>query len=219
MNMKKQVFSNFPLGKKTIVYLVMGLLLLSVVLAASVSRDLPRRADPNSDVKIKLQISGADSSGVITVEEDLPAGVSVKDWSVTGATEAKADITTREKDGRYGWSFTPSAGSVTVEYTIAVGSSDLTLGTLVYFDPSGQGKVDSQTLNVGPITCGDGICEGDENSDNCEADCPKPAVAPPTPEPEVEVAEGKPATGIIIVVAIVLIGIIIFFATRKKKKE
>ena len=208
--------------KKTIVYLVMVFLLLGTVFAASVSRSLPRRADPNSDATIKLQISGADSSNVMALEEELPEGLTVQSWSVTGATEAKADITTREKDGRFAWEFTPSGSSVTVEYTISVGSSDVSFGTLVYFDAAGQGKVDAQTLKVAPITCGDGICGGGENSDNCEADCPKPAAptpTAPTPEPEVEEApEGKPATGIIIVVAIVVIGIIIFMATKKKKK-
>ena len=208
--------------KKPIVYCVMAFLLLGTVFAASVSRSLPRRADPNGDVTVKLQVSGADSSSAMALEEELPEGLSVQSWSVTGATEAKADITTREKDGRFAWEFTPSGSSATVEYTISVGSSDVSFGALVYFDASGQGKVDAQTLKVAPITCGDGICEGGENSDSCEADCPKPAEAAPpapTPEPAVEEApEGKPMTGIIIVVAIVVIGIIIFFATKKKKE-
>jgi len=119
--------------RKTIVYFMMGLLVLSVVFASSVSRDLPARADPNSELAVKLQISGADSSGVIALEEELPAGLTVKEWSVTGATEAKADITTREKDGRFAWEFTPSGTSATVEYQIGVGASDVTFGTLVFF--------------------------------------------------------------------------------------
>ena len=203
---------------KTIVYIMMGLLVLSLGFAASVSRDLPARADPNSELTVKLQISGADSTGVIALEEELPADATVKDWSVTGATEAKADIETREKNGRYAWTFTPSGSSATVEYKIDVGASDVTFGALIYFDKAGQGKVDGQTLRVAPITCGDGICEGDENSDNCEADCPKAAPsaeAPAEPEP---VVEKKSNTGIIIAAAVVIVGIIVFALTKKKKK-
>ena len=209
--------------RKTIVYCAMLLLALSVVFAASVNRELPRRADPNSDLTVKLQISGADSSAVMALEEELPSGITVKDWAVTGAKEAKSDIKTREKDNRYAWEFTPTGSSATIEYKIKLGANDITFGTLVFFDKSGQGKVDSQTLKVAPITCGDGICEGDENSDNCEADCPK-AAAPPAPTPPAEEAPPKEAvkkefpTGIVIVAAIVIIGIIIFWLLRKKKQ-
>jgi len=209
-----------PKMRKAIVYGLMGLLLLSVVFAASVSRDLPRRADPNSELAVKLQISGADPSGIIALEEELPEGLSVKDWSVTGAVEAKADITTREKDGRFAWEFTPSGASATVEYKIDVGVSDVTFGTLVYFDKSGQGKVDSQTQKVAPITCGDGLCEGDENSDNCESDCPKPAPpaeAPPPPEGPPAESAGL-STGAIIGIIIAIIVIIIIVVVMKKKK-
>ena len=204
---------------KTIVYFMMGLLVLSVVFGASVNRDLPQRADPNSELAVRLQISGADSSGVLAIEEDLPEGLSVKSWEVTGATEAKSDITTRDKDGRFAWSFTPSGTSATVEYKIDVGASDVTFGTLVFFDAAGQGKVDAATLKVAPITCGDGLCEGNENSDNCEADCPK--ATPPPAEPPAEVPEEKAGIpiGVIvgIIIAIVLI-IIIAVAMKKKKK-
>ncbi len=206
--------------KKAIVYGLMSLLLLSVVFAASVSRSLPRRADPNSELTVKLQIAGADSSGVIALEEELPEGLSIKDWTVTGAVEAKADITTREEENRYAWSFTPSGSSATVEYKIDLGASDVTFGTLVFFDKSGQGKVDPQTQKVAPITCGDGLCEGDENSDNCEADCPKPPQprtvgAGATLPPE---EGGMPTAAIIIVIAVIVIGLIVYFIIAKKKK-
>ncbi len=207
--------------KKTIVYVIMSLLVLSVVFAASVSRDLPPRADPNSELAVKLQISGADPSGVIALEEELPTGITVKDWSVTGAAEAKEDITTREKDGRFAWEFTPSGASATVEYKIDLGASDVSFGTLVYFDKAGQGKVDAQTLLVAPITCGDSLCEGDENSDTCEADCPKPAppAAEAPPAEAVEEEAGGMPIGAIVGIILAIIIIIIVVVIKKKKQE
>jgi len=208
--------------KKAIVYLITFLFTISFVFAASVSRELPGRADPNSELTVKLQVSGADTSGSFTLEEELPAGISVKDWTVTGATEAKSAITTREKNGRYGWTFTPSGGSATVEYTIDLGSSDVSFGTLVYFDASGQGKTDPQTLRVAPVTCGDGICEGAENSDNCIADCPKPAEVPPpasVEEPKPIEAPGKAPVAWVIAAIVIILGIVLIVAYQKKKKQ
>ena len=75
--------------RKVFLYFTIFLLAINFVFAASVSRDLPRRADPNSELTVKLQISGADSSGLLTLEESLPEGLKVKDWTITGAAEAK----------------------------------------------------------------------------------------------------------------------------------
>ncbi|MCH8003358.1 MAG: hypothetical protein IH934_01905 [Nanoarchaeota archaeon] len=210
--------------RKVIAYLMVFLFAISFVFAASVSRDLPQRADPNSELTVKLQISGADSSGLLTLEEELPEGMTLKDWTITGAKEAKEAITTRVIDNRYGWSFTPSGGSVTVEYTIDLGSSDVSFGTLVYFDAAGQGKTDPQTLRVAAITCGDGICEGDENSDTCAADCP---VAPPAeaapPEavekPKPIVAPSKAPVAWVIAAVVIILGIVLIVAYQKKKKQ
>ena len=205
--------------RKTFVYFIIFILAIGYVFAASVSRDLPQRADPNSELTVKLQVSGADSSGLFTLEEDLHEGVTVKEWTVTGAQEAKEAIITRDQEGRYGWSFTPSGGSATVEYTIDLGSSDVSFGTLVYFDASGQGKTDPQTLRVAAIACGDGICEGDENSDTCVADCPK--AAPPTPveEPKPVEAPGKAPVAWIIAAIVIILGIVLIVLYQKKKQQ
>jgi len=208
--------------KNFFIYLTVFILAISFVFAASVSRDLPQRADPNSELTVKLQVSGADSSGLFTLEEDLPEGIEVKDWTVTGSQEAKEAIDTRVQEGRYGWSFTPSGGTATVEYTIDLGSSDVTFGTLVYFDASGQGNIDSQTLRVAPITCGDGICEGSENTDNCAVDCPVTPEAPaPIPVEEPSAVEGpsKAPVAWIIAAVVVILGIILIVAYQKKKQQ
>jgi hypothetical protein len=191
--------------------------------AASVSRELPGRADPNSEITVKLIISGADTTGLLTLEEELPQGIVIKDWNVIGATEPKTGISTRDEGNRYGWSFTPSGSSATVEYKITLGAGNAAFGTLVFFDRSGQGSVAGQTLRVAAITCGDGICEGAETSDTCVADCPKPAepttpTTPSTPaEPEPTTAKKSPAGLIIILVVVILLIISLLTLTKKKK--
>jgi hypothetical protein len=209
--------------KKAIVYFLISLLTASIAFAASVSRELPGRADPNSEITVKLIISGADTTGLLTLEEELPQGIVIKDWNVIGATEPKTEINTRDNGNKYGWSFTPSGSSATVEYKITLGAGNAAFGTLVFFDRSGQGSVAGQTLRVAAITCGDGICEGAETSDTCVADCPKPAepttpTTPTTPaEPEPTTAKKSPAGLIIMVVAIIL-AIVLIVAYQKKKQ-
>lgn len=206
--------------KKMTAYLAIFLLTMSMTFAASVSRSLPGRADPNSELTVKLQISGADSSGLLTLEEVLPDGILVKDWTISGAKEEKSAISTRIVDNRYGWSFTPSGSSATVEYTIDLGSSDVSFGQLVFFDKAGQGNVAAQTLRVAAVTCGDGTCEGGENSDNCEADCPKAAPPAPVEEPKPIEAPSKTSwPGWATFLVIVVVGLVVYFVFVKKKKE
>lgn len=206
---------------RLILYFVLILLTMSFVTAVSVTRSLPSRVDPNSAVKVRLIISGATADSLFTVEEELPSGININEWSVTGAKEAKTDITTRITGNRYGWSFTPTSSSATIEYGIDVGASSVSFGSLIYFDPSGQGKVDGSTLRVAAITCGDGICEGNENSDNCESDCPR-AAKPAAPKEEVKVEEPeeevkKSNVGLLIILGIVILGLVIYLFVKKRR--
>lgn len=212
--------------KKTIIYLLASLLLISIVAAASVTRELPR-AEPNKEAIIKLIITNAKPNELFTLEEELPQGIKITDWTIIGAKESKQDVKTRITDNRYGWSFTPTASTATIIYKITTGSTNLNFGTLIYFDSSGQGKVDSQALRVAPIVCGDKICEGTETTATCSADCPapvnKPVVQPPQPpaKPAVkEEAAKKPSTlaTVLVMIAVFIIIVLVIMGVTKRKK-
>ncbi len=196
--------------KKAIIYFSIFLLSVSLVLGASLSRDMPKRVSPGEEVEVTFSISGMEVGKEAGVSEVIAEGITVKEQSVTGAEGTP----TYEVVGRNNkWSFKASSSSSTVTYKFdapAVGTYDF---DAVYALPPANINNIKSTLTVRVITCGDGVCEGDENSDNCEGDCPKPA-------PAVEEAEEpkKVNTGLIIVVAIVVIGLIIYFAVAKKKK-
>jgi hypothetical protein len=215
--------------KKTIIYLLASLLLISMVAAASVTRELPTRADPNKEATIKLIITNAKPNELLTLEEELPQGIKITDWTIIGAKESKQDVKTRIIDNRFGWSFTPTASTATIIYKIMAGSANLNFGTLIYFDSSGQGKVDSQVLRVAPIVCGDKICEGTETTATCSADCPapvtpvkKPVAQPPAPAKPVvkEEPEKKPSTlaTVLVMIAIFIIIVLIIMGITKRKK-
>jgi len=216
--------------KKTIIYLLASLLLISIVAAASVTRELPARADPSKEATIKLIITNAKPNELFTLEEELPQGIKITDWTIIGAKESKQDIKTRIIDNRFGWSFTPTASTATIIYKIMAGSANLNFGTLIYFDSSGQGKVDSQVLRVAPVVCGDKICEGTETTATCSADCPapvnKPVVQPPQPpakpsvKEETTTAAKKPSTlaTVLVMIAVAIIIALIIMGVGKKKK-
>ena len=219
--------------KKIITLFVVFALMATFVLAGSVSRNMPSRIQPGQTLTVTLSISGATAGKLFTLEDVIPAGLTIKDWTVTGAQEAKDAISTRQKDNRFGWSFTPTGGSSSVEYKIDLPKTDATytFGKIVWFDPSGQGSESSAPiLTVATIKCGDGVCEGSENSDNCIQDCPKPAPQPaPAPQAAGQTQSSQssaPTSGFsntaiawIVVVIIVVVGALGYFMWQKKKSE
>jgi hypothetical protein len=188
---------------------------------------MPSRIQPGQTLTVTLSISGATAGKLFTLEDVIPAGLKIKEWTVTGAQEAKDLISTRDKDSRFGWSFTPTSSDATVEYKIDLPNSEAvyTFGKIVWFDPSGQGiESASPTLTVTSIRCGDGVCEGSENSDNCVQDCPKPAPPQPVVTPKEEVVmekKGLSTTAIawIVVVIIVVLAAVGYYMWQKKREE
>ncbi|MEK6891760.1 MAG: hypothetical protein AABX25_01120, partial [Nanoarchaeota archaeon] len=98
-----------------------------------------------------------------------------------------------------------------------------TFGKVVWFDPSGQGSESSTpTLTVAVIRCGDGVCEGSENSDNCVQDCPKPTAPAPQAQPQAAAQKtglSSTALTVIVVVIIVILAAIGFVMWQKKKSQ
>ena len=210
--------------RKIMIFLVIFALMASTVLAGTVTRNMPSRIQPGQTLTVILDIS-ATSGKLFTLEDVIPAGLSIKEWTVNGAQESKDQVSTRTKDNRFGWSFTPTGSSASVEYKIDLPNTETsyTFGKVVWFDPSGQGiESSTPTLTVAVIRCGDGVCEGSENSDNCAQDCPKPVA--PTPQPQVEPQAtaqkaGLSSTAWIIIVVIVLVLAAIGFVVWQKKKS
>lgn len=212
--------------KKIAIILAVFVLMAASVLAGSVSRSMPSRIEPGQTLAVTLSISGATAGKLFTLEDVIPAGLKVKEWEVKGAQEAKSAIATREKDNKFGWSFTPASSDASVEYKIDLPSAEASysFGKVVWFDPSGQGtESSSPTLTVATIRCGDGVCEGSENSDNCVQDCPKPApAAQPQPAPEAMMEKkglSQTAMALIVVALIVVAAGVGYFMWQKKKGE
>ena len=212
--------------KKLMVYFVIFALMAVSVLAGSVGRNMLSRAQPGQTLTVTLSISGATADKSFTLEDVIPAGLKIKEWTVTGAKESKEAISIREKGSNFGWSFTPTSGSASVEYIIDLPNNEATytFGKIVWFDPSGQGtEASSPALTVATIRCGDSVCEGSENSDNCEQDCPKPAPAQQPAPAEEQVMEKKglsnTALALIVVAIIVIAAAVGYYMMQKKKAE
>ena len=209
--------------KKLFITLIICVLLSATVFAASVSRNIPSRVSPGEQITVKLNINSisvSDTVKTFAIEESLPDGFSLSDWSIQGIEETKDQVKTEFLANNHKFEFTPTGSSVTITYTTTAPSD---LGSYefkaTWFDLSGMSGVDDgkSTVTVRTISCGDGICEGDENYDNCESDCKKPTPTPEKPTGEI-VSEGKLNVGWIIVIAIILIGLIVYFTMTKKKK-
>ena len=215
--------------KKTVILpllLLFTVLLISTsVFAASVSRDMASRVSAGEKFTVTLSASGVPVGELFTIEDQAPQGWLVSNWQVSGAEGGREAVDYRfvAADNRPGWSFTASASAVTVTYDVKVpntaSSADYKFDA-VYFDSSGQGR-NQGSVTVRTIACGDGVCEGSENSDTCVQDCP---VAPPAApsalaEPGEKAAAGVSASTVAgLLAVIVVLAVAAFFYTRKKKK-
>ena len=152
-------------------------------LSATLSRDMPSRVDPGSAFTVKLSVPDAVSGESLTVEETLPAGVTLSSWDVSGVKESKSDIQKdpqkyRVKGNAYGWSVTPT-GPVTISYTAKAPSSQGSLSfDAVWFDKSGFNH-NAATLSVSPAPA--------------PAAAPSPAPQPVSPPQPTPAPQPKPA--------------------------
>lgn len=215
--------------KKIMLVMVFALLVLSTsVFAASVSRNMPSRVSPGDDIQMTFSISGVTIGEVFTLEDQAPQGWKVDAWSVSGAQGGIEGVDYRfVAANRHGFSFTAESANPTISFTVKVpataANGDYSFDA-VYFDSSGQARTPG-TVTVRTITCGDGVCEGGENSDTCLADCPAPAPPPapaetaPTEEPVDEGEKGVPgATSTIVLAVVVALLVGAFFLYTKRKK-
>jgi LPXTG-motif cell wall-anchored protein len=214
--------------RKLNLFIVLFLLLAAPAFAASISRNLPSRVDPGAQLTVTLSISNiqvGDKVKTFAIEEDVPEGFSISDWSISNIVESNDQVTTQFLGNTYKWQFTPIGSSATITYTTRATS---TLGTYnfnaTWFDS--ESGHSSSTIIVRTVTCGDGICEGAETSDNCVQDCPVATTLPattvtmPSVTTTTTLAPGEVHNPIFIVLVILLvILLILLIVVRKKKKD
>ncbi len=211
--------------------MILALVFSSTAFAASVSHSFsPIRASPGETVTVTITASGVPTGEIFTLEDTVPNGWLVSNWQVQGAQETRENIDYRfvAADNRHGWSFTAASSTVTITYTAkapaTVANGDVSFNA-IYFDSTGQGKA-SNSVTVRTITCGDGVCEGGENTNSCSADCAAPAApapqVPPTPEatPEASaVVEGDSSSRTTIAFAVFIVAMLAaFFLYARSKK-
>ena len=214
--------------KKIMLVMVFALLVLSMsVFAASVSRNMPSRVSPGDDIQMTFSISGVPVGEVFTLEDQAPQGWRVDAWSVSGAQGGREGVDYRfvAAVNRHGFSFTAESANPTISFTVKVpttaANGDYSFDA-VYFDSSGQAR-NQGTVTVRTISCGDGVCEGGENSDTCVQDCPvsapPPAETTPTEEPvdDGETGVPGPTSTIVLAVVVVLLAGAFFLYTKRKK--
>ena len=214
--------------KKLLVMLLMFSVLSLSVFAASVNRDIsPSKVAPGEDVTVTLSARGVPVGELFTIEESSPASWSLLSWDVQGYEGDVTDIDLRTVDNRRGYSFTAANANPVVTLVFRVPSNAASQDyafDAVYFDSTGQSRSQG-SVTVRVISCGDGVCEGDENSDSCSEDCQAPAppadTTPAESDTPEETPEGTSGSGAIIVFAIVVVVALVgfFLYTKKGKKK
>ncbi len=208
----------------TLLLLFFAMAMLSTsVLAASVSRSMPSRAAPGEDITVTLSASGVPVGETFTLEEERPAGWNLISWDIKGYQGDVTDVQLRTVENRLGYSFLASTSNpvITLVFRVPTTAANGNYAfDAVYFDSSGQSRSQG-TVTVRTIACGDGVCEGSENTDSCPSDCPAaPVVTPPetpTTEPSGEAVSAGKASIIGVVVLVVVAAVAVFLYFRRKK--
>jgi len=205
--------------------LVLSFSLVTVVTAASVARNMPKRVSPGESFSVEFKVTNAVTGKLFILEDKLPQGFSFNSWDVSGAAEPKESIKTRflKDEQKYAWSFTPTKPTVSIKYTTtAPTATGEYFFDAIWFDPNGQSR-NKEKVVVRVITCGDGFCEGGETESSCPKDCEKAAPTKEKP-PKEEVKEEAPPTkekppkwiGLVIVVVLLLVAALIYYFMREK---
>ena len=210
--------------KKITLLLAFAILILSTsAFAASVSRGMPNRVSAGDDIQMTFSVSGVTVGELFTLEDQAPQGWRVDAWDVSGAKGGKGGVDYRfvAAENRHGFSFAAETASPTISFTVKVpttaANGDYNFDA-VYFDSSGQSRSQG-TVTVRTITCGDGVCEGGENSDSCLADCPVKEEEAPGGVAEEAAGEGASGlTSVIILVVVVILLAVAFLIYKKRKK-
>lgn len=207
--------------------MVFAAILSISVLAASVSRNMPSRVSPGDDVAVTFSVSGVKAGELFTLEDQVPAGWQFASWDVVGAKGGKDKVNHRyvAADNRHGFSYESEGSNSRISFNVKVPAT-ASLGTYnfdaVYFDSSGQGRSQG-SVTVRKIACGDGVCEGSENTQACVADCPapapQPASAPTQPSAPVPAAKKPTSKGTLYVVILVAVAALIAWWLLKKRKK
>ncbi|MBI4448803.1 hypothetical protein HY641_02125 [Candidatus Woesearchaeota archaeon] len=124
------------------------LLIIPLTLAApAVTRTMPQEAHAGNLIEIIYAVSSATPKETFSLEDTLPAGFEVINWTVKGSLEAREDVLTRTKEHSFAWSFNASSTKPTITAIVDVGASvgigNYTLSA-VWFDPSGFSKEESR---------------------------------------------------------------------------
>ncbi|MBI2651784.1 hypothetical protein HYX01_04895 [Candidatus Woesearchaeota archaeon] len=211
--------------KKLLFFPIIFLLSLSVVFAASVNRNMPSKVEPSVEVEVILTLSGVTVGEAVAIEDSIPNTITLKSWEISGSKETKDAVShvmkASQKEGfdRHSWAFTASSSSPAVTYKFdapsVLGSYEFDVRWVTKEGFSHQ----ASTLTVRTISCGDGVCEGNENSDNCEKDCPKKIAAPVEVKPQPVQARAKAPVGWVVAAVVLILGIVLLMAYQKKKKQ
>jgi len=200
---------------------MMMLLMVGFVAAGSVSRDVPGTVAPGETLTVTFTATDMEVGKVLAIEDMIPANLAIKEWSVEGSEEAKADIeyVVKDADGknRHSWSFTATTTSPKLTYKIDVPASmngALVLDAVYVMPPA---KIDNlkSTVNVQtPAPAAAPVAAPTPEPVAAPAPTPEPVAAPDAPAPEEK--KGMLPAILAVIFLVVVIGVFIWMKQKKQ---
>lgn len=209
---------------KIVFHILVFLLISSFAYAATLSKNIPKNIEPGNTLTVTFRMSGIEAGEVFSIEEMIVNELSIKDYKIEGAEKTETEAEREEKlssDGKktkYSWVYQATISNPKLTYTIDIPSTlegNYVLDTIYILPPAKMDNIKSN-LRIAKIMCGDGYCEGNENSDTCIEDCPKVeekeerAKITGAATAEVE-AEPNKLIGLVSIIIVVALGVLLYY--------
>lgn len=192
--------------RRVFLYLIFLLISINLVLAVTVTRDMPGNTDSDRNITVTLNIKNAEVGSLFSLIETVPLGFSIVDWVVSGSTET-ADILTI-KNNIYNWSFTPTKADPQISYSVSVPkTANGQYSFYASWSSENETGSDQISINVISILCGNGICDTGENENNCASDCKKTEVKTEDAWPFSEKKKKEKSSFVIVLAVLTVLGL------------
>jgi len=161
----------FMLVFSAVIFIVSFSVIFTGVFAMNITRSMPSLIESGSlfSTNITINVDAINMSN--SYVESIPPDFIFNSWQINGTKESVNDILVKVSGTGYTWNFTPTESKVKIVYYLLAPDTEGDYTFSGRASDSTNTASDTYSVTVGKTGCGNGLCEANENSTSCPADC------------------------------------------------
>jgi len=154
-----------------VIFIVSFSVIFTGVFAMNITRSMPSLIESGSlfNTNITINVDAINMSN--SYVESIPPDFIFNSWQINGTKESVNDILVKVSGTGYTWNFTPTESKVKIVYYLLAPDTEGDYTFSGRASDSTNTASDTYSVTVGKTGCGNGLCEANENSTSCPADC------------------------------------------------